>query len=272
MNKILVLILSVFCSILLQTIDLGNSIDDLSNITTKSIENNSNDMLTKINSALIKDTVNNTKINTTFKMAENSSLNNPQDKNDKINTNTLDNALELYRQLLKGEKSIFYGETEKNIRTLITNEKNNTDITFKYALFDTNSDGLPELHIRSKSHYFIISYMDNDLVVFPELSPYSVQLNNKAFLHTRIGGAPSHVSYVYMIMDYTGNEVFRFSFEKYDGNEDNIYDKDDMYLFNNVKVSQNTWNELTKEYLSIGSDEIKWFDSSVDDKTNNLSF
>lgn len=175
-----------------------------------------------------------------------------------------DKALILYKELLNGQRTVLYGEKNIDINELISFEKNVKLYEAKYALFDTNGDDLLELHIRSKSHYFIISYKNNDLYIFANLSIYCTQLDNGAFLSIRDGGTPTHTNYVYIILDYSGEIFFSLHFAKYDANQDGAYDENDCYYFEGVEVSKTVWDELTKKYLEIGSSKIEWVSISYE--------
>ncbi|MDR1550304.1 MAG: hypothetical protein LBT06_17200 [Hungatella sp.] len=180
-----------------------------------------------------------------------------------ISINESELVFEAYREFLKGERNVIFHEQTIGINKIISSEMEiDRNYNARYALFDTNGDGLPELHILSQNHYYILSFKDGNLIVWAELTPYYEQLNNRAFLHIRPGGTPLHISSIYIVMDFSGNEMVRIFFEKYDIDENGVYDDNDRYFFEDVEVSKKDWDTLTEKYLSIGSDQIKWFDYS----------
>lgn len=178
-------------------------------------------------------------------------------------------AFKAYREFLNGERNVDYDEKTIDINKIISSEMEiERDYNARYALFDTNGDGLPELHILSKSHYYILTFKEDNLIVWAELTPYYEQLNNLAFLHTRPGGAPLHISYIYIVKNFSGNDMVRLSFDKYDSDENGVYDDNDRYFYEDIKVSKKDWDTLTEKYFSIGSDKIHWFSYS----DNELAF
>lgn len=192
-----------------------------------------------------------------------------QSSKEKSIVSEIDQALESYRKLLRGEITVYYNDRLLNISQIISSEKDTArNYNARYALFDTNEDGLPELHIRSQSHYYVLTYKSGNLAVWTELTPYYEQLNNCAFLYTRPGGTPPHIKNIYSVMNFKGEETFRISFEKYDVNQNGVYDKADLYFFDDVEVSKEDWDTLTEKYLSIGSDQVEWFEYSVGEQAS----
>jgi len=164
-----------------------------------------------------------------------------------------------YKEMLNGLRGVLYNDQCINIDKIISSEREpEKDNDTHYALFDTNGDGQPELHIRSQNHYFIISYKNEDLYVWKDLSPYYTQLDNGAFLHFRPGGTPPHMSYIYLIMNYSGDETLNIYFEKYDMDANGVYDENDKYLYEGIEVTLDEWTSLTEKYLTEKSDSIEW--------------
>lgn len=80
-----------------------------------------------------------------------------------------------------------------------------------------------------------------------------------------MGAAPIHDNYGYVILNYSGDEIYNLNFFKYDEDVDGIYGINDEYLFNWVNVSKEQWEELTKQYLYVDNmgieqirNEISW--------------
>ena len=169
------------------------------------------------------------------------------------------NCMELYKAYIKGNQSVSVGNKTYTINDMVY-EYASTLEEIKYAFFDMNGDGNPELHIRTSRFYIILTCKKEELVFWCEESVYSTPLNNRAMLYIRSGGAPEHISYEYKIFDFYGNIAEQISFEKYDDNEDGSFGENDLYLFSDVQISKIAWDELTKKYLSISSDQIQWLD------------
>lgn len=178
------------------------------------------------------------------------------------------NALEMYEEFLRGERDISstycidYGNRIETKTHEISIKNVDSYATESYALFDMNGDGIPELHLRTNGPYTIITYRNNELVVWSSWWRYAMPLNNGTILNAVEGSGPPHISYAYIVNDFYGNEVLRISFDKGDIDYDGDYDENDDYIFENVKVSKDYWDKLTEKYLSIGSDKIEWFSYS----------
>lgn len=127
----------------------------------------------------------------------------------------------------------------------------------KYTLFDSNRNGIPELHLSSMRAYIIIECDNDELVIIYSGSGYEKLLNNGALLYTRSGGGPEHISYIYTEI-CSDNNIVQTEFSKYNTNNDD--EDDDLYLFEDTEVPKAEFDEKTKEYLNINSDMVIWSD------------
>lgn len=166
-------------------------------------------------------------------------------------------ALAAYNDFLYGTGIVKIGANSHTLSELIY-EYASTIKDVKYALFDMNGDNIPELHIRTERFYHILTLTFGEMSLWKEVSTYSKPLNNKAIFYERSDGAPVHLSYIYSIMDYFGKTLIEISFEKYAANG---YEYD-TFFFDGVEVSKEIWDSLTKPYLAVPSDLIRWFDIS----------
>ena len=178
-----------------------------------------------------------------------------------------DRAMMLYKEFLSGDRNV------KGISNIddITMPKGETDRRYfkKYAYCDANGDTIPELHIKSGKYYFVISYEDNDLFVWKDLSAYNSEyypLSNGAFLMRKddVQASPG-VSYRYSVFNIKRDEIFGFSFSKANINECTGYDEGDEYLYDGISISQEMWEKLTKRYVYqdnkgnlIIADDLNW--------------
>jgi len=177
----------------------------------------------------------------------------------------------IFREFLCGKRKAKEGEDIDSL-TIPTGEHGQRYST-KYAFFDSNGDGNPELHINSSRYYVIYTVQDEELTIWKDLSPnlYYFALKNGAFVSYKPGSAPMHEIYNYHIYNFAGDEVWNIPFSCYDSNENGSYDEDDEYLFHNIKVTQKQWEELTAKYLCRDSDgglniknEIEWINLNQD--------
>lgn len=137
-----------------------------------------------------------------------------------------------------------------------------TRYSTKYSFFDSNGDGIPELHLFSTRYYYVFTIRNKEIAVWRNLSPFpaSWALKNGAFISHRFGTAPMSDEYSYFNLNFAGHEVDRINFSKYDKNENGVYDEHDDYWFDRVSVTKQVWDGLTQRYLgldSAGNEEIR---------------
>jgi len=164
----------------------------------------------------------------------------------------LERAMSLYQEFLasdhpqESEGAIFY--------------KNEW---LRYAFFDMNGDGIPELHLRTLFYYDILTCRNGELCVWKSLNTVAEPLNNGAVLITRTD-LDNFSGYTYIEYDFLGNETLRIDFgesSKHFFNDDGwIYASTSYYYFEGEEVSKEEWDTLTEPYFSIGSDKIEWID------------
>lgn len=162
------------------------------------------------------------------------------------------NYIDLYQSFLEGK---FHADNQGEIISInevfLSNENYN-----RFTLFDSNGNGIPELHLSSMRAYLVIECQDDRLIVVYSGSGYDNLLNNGAILYIREGGGPEHISYRYTKLG-VDNKVTQVSFEKYNTQDDLV---DDVYLYEDKEVDKKEFDEKTRVYLTIGSDEINWLD------------
>ena len=176
---------------------------------------------------------------------------------------TTENVIKIYDNFLDGKINI-----EGIDIYFLTSPKGepNRHYTTKYALFDTNGDKIPELHIESARYYYILSYINNKLIIFNDLSAYPqcYALNNGAFISHHFGTAPISDEYNYFVLDFLGKKIWELNFSKYDSNENGNYDINDVYLFDGVNVSKEVWDALTARYLYIDGNGIEQIKNEIE--------
>lgn len=172
------------------------------------------------------------------------------DKQIEIQRNT-EKALEAYSNFLDGSSGF------NNIEGKSISINDDLGIVYKYSFFDMNNDDIPELLISSSFATYILMYKDDNLSLWwsdEYWSGWSQILENGDILHIRPGGAPTHTSYHYLVLDDNGEEQENIIFEKYDSNEDGRYD---FFVFEDEEnLSEKEWDSLTYQY--IFAEEIEW--------------
>lgn len=172
-------------------------------------------------------------------------------------------AMLVYQEFLEGK--IECDGIDINFITTPTGEPDRHYDT-KYAFFDCDRNGVPELHVNSARYYYIFQYKDGTLQLYKNLSPYPYYyaLQNGAFISHRMGAGPLSDEYTYLIFDTSGNEIFSIGFTKYDENSNGEYDEDDEYVFDGVVVTKQVWEELTRRYLYIDEDGVEQIKDEIE--------
>ena len=104
------------------------------------------------------------------------------DTTDNEKSNMMQNHLNLYYEFLIGEiSSSANGNEDSNIDIYdIFHVEENYN---KYTFFDSNHNGVPELHLSSMRDYRILECIDDELVLIYSGSGYETLLNNGALLY-----------------------------------------------------------------------------------------
>ncbi|MDR1616671.1 MAG: hypothetical protein LBR98_06635 [Syntrophomonadaceae bacterium] len=161
-----------------------------------------------------------------------------------------ENALAAYLELLQGKRDAYDLKKNKTftVEDIYYSIRNNEE----YTLYDFTNDGVYELYLKHTFGTDIIMYKNDQLIMVTNISPYGILLNNGAIL-TRNSGA-GHVTYRYYSLDNAGNEINETYFQR-------LYDETgETYLFAGQEYTKEKWDDLTGKYLSVGSDQIKWYD------------
>ncbi|WP_167956840.1 hypothetical protein [Anaerosporobacter faecicola] len=200
--------------------------------------------------------------NSEGKKTSDNSVTSNQQENEILSTE-VEKATKAYNEFLDNKISV--GKIDMNFITIPTGEPNSHYGT-KYALFDSNGDEIPELHICSARYYYVLTYINEKLTIFKNLSPNPqyYALKNGAFISHLFGGGPLSDSYCYYIFDYMGNIVWTVNFSKYDKNQNGVYDKNDEYMFDGVKVSKKIWGALTEQYIYVDEDGIEQIRNEIE--------
>jgi len=171
---------------------------------------------------------------------------------------TMEQATSLYQDFLVCERGAIWDD-EDEIYSDFVFEGNERD---RYAFFDMNGDGVPELHTNSDRGYYIFTCSNDGMIVWA-CHNSGGPLNNGATLSER-DSSDTGTEYTYIEYDFFGNEQLRIEFGKYHArffNGEKIYDESSDYIFEGEQVSKEQWDALTEPYFSIGSDKIEWIDA-----------
>lgn len=177
-------------------------------------------------------------------------------------------AISLYEEFIRGDYSIkcsngqnseeFY--IDINYYTDVTGEPNKHYFT-QYAYFDSDKDGIKELHILSERYYDIIKYLDGELVIdklSEEIDRDYILLNNGAYLYQKnvdVWGARN-----YSIFGDKGKTILVISFNM-TCPEGYIFPPEEskiIYNFLGTEVTKQQYEELTQRILDIGAEKVGW--------------
>ncbi len=172
----------------------------------------------------------------------------------KERVDAIQKCLSKYYKFLSGEISV----RDSDIGLIEINDIFFPDENYnRYTFFDSNKNGVPELHLSSMREYRILEYDADGIDVIYSGSGYETLLNNGAIFYYRKGGGPEHVSFGYSELD-VDNKIVQIKFEKYNTKNDTV--EDDLYLFEGKEVTKDEFDKKTKNYMNIDSDRIIWSD------------
>ena len=163
--------------------------------------------------------------------------------------------MQFYEEFLAGERSI----KSKSGYTHHIDGNFYGDHKGRYAYFDVNGDGIPELHVKG-GLYQIFSCVNGELVFWIGFPNTAKLLNSGAILNENAEDKEYRIAYYYTVLDSYGNEQSRINLKKLYPNQNGAYDETSEYWFGSEELSMEEWDARTEKYFSIGSDKIKWID------------
>lgn len=165
-------------------------------------------------------------------------------------------VIKTYMEFLNGQRKTSVNGYYINSIIIPTGEPNNLYDT-KYTFFDSNRDGIPELHLRTARKYHILIYKNGDLVEWGTPRPYAKLLDNGDFIYTTYYGMREN--YIYAIFDSNGIESLIFNFGKNSRNENRVYDEiNPPYDIGGIGVSKECYEYISDAFSSLSSEKIKW--------------
>ena len=132
---------------------------------------------------------------------------------------------------------------------------------YTYAFFDVANDGITELCVWQYPEQYFFQEKDGQVHHwYTETKSYSHLLNNGAFLYERHGAAPTNIRYEYYELDANAQVRFSVEFSWWDGasvEQGKVYP--DTYFLDGKEVTKAEYDAKTEKYLSIGKDQILWY-------------
>lgn len=118
-------------------------------------------------------------------------------------------------------------------------------------LYDIDSDGVKELHIRN-GFYYILKEKEGKLTIIYEGTSYDHPVEAMSgILFYRDEGAPYHEVYRFTKFQKDGTMVEEPTYECYDRNEDGEIGVEDVYLKDGVEQDRTAWEKETEIYRAI---------------------
>lgn len=176
-------------------------------------------------------------------------------------TNTTDkdiNYEEIYNDFLSGKSEAIDKDGFRRCLNVYLDEDVSSYSNLDYAIYDMNGDEIPELIIKHRISLDIFWIYNNELTLWYSTVQYVRPLNNMALLYERPGSAPEHTNYMYIVLDYYGEELYVIDFSEYiDWNCDGVSD-DNRYYIDNAEVTKAIYDSLATQFLDISDDKIEW--------------
>lgn len=121
----------------------------------------------------------------------------------------------------------------------------------EYAFYDINGDGKNELLIRNNLLY-IFWIKDNTVTLWHEDLNYAKILSENTLLTARKGTAPERTDYIYKVLSYSGNELYKTEFSEY------YSDSQHKYFANGAEISESAYKSLFNNVLNSESAAVNW--------------
>lgn len=131
-------------------------------------------------------------------------------------------------------------------------------ISGEYAVYDMNGDAIPELILKTAQEFLIYWIENGAVTLWHSDSAYTKPLNNGALLYVREGAAPEHTDYIYQVLGYRGEVIFKIEFSEYAAAEFQGINYDKQYYINSIEVPETVYDSVTENLLSINDEKIHW--------------
>lgn len=127
-----------------------------------------------------------------------------------------------------------------------------------YTMYDMNGDDVPELIIKTQLELLVYWVKDGAVVSWYSDTAYTSPLNDGTLLSVREGAAPKHTDYIYQVLNYEGEVVYKLEFSEYEAAtfQDVQYVK--KHYINGIEVSEAAYASITEDILRMKGDNILW--------------
>ena len=119
-----------------------------------------------------------------------------------------------------------------------------------YEILDIDNDGRDEMFLETGDLCYVIDNDGKHLAIIYEGTVYEKLINTerlKGIGYYRAGGAPTHETYQFTTFSKNSEVDKVITFERYDDNEDGVYDENDIYIYEEQTVTNTEWEEKTKD-------------------------
>ena len=159
-------------------------------------------------------------------------------------TQIADEDKTLYNRFLSGKAEACNKQGAK-LKISDLSDNNSTE----YAFYDINGDGKYELLVRSNLLY-VFWIKDNKVTLWHEDLNYVKILSDNTLLSAREGTAPEHTDYIYEILGYGGNELYKAEFSEYHSPR--------KYFANGTEISESAYKSLFNKVLNSETATVNW--------------
>ena len=164
----------------------------------------------------------------------------------------------IYKQFIEGEKTALDQKgVAKSFEDYVLKKE------YEYAYLDMTGDGIPELCVDTIPEMYFFTIENGKLKHwYTEASVYGKLLNNGAILRERHGGAPEHINYEYYELDKNAKVQNSIAFSWYEETTFNGKVYAQRYGVNGREVTKEEYERIANQYLTIGTDKIRWYDKN----------
>jgi len=174
---------------------------------------------------------------------------------DNAKPNNLDSSLLSYHNFLLGVQ-VAYTLSEEEIAFDGSLFTGNYGIS-RFALFDINDDGIPELHLMGSfvTGYLIFTMKNDKVTLIYEGTSYESVVNSGAILYKRDGA--NDIKWFYREIDFETMHVSSLYAEAIDETHDGTFDR---YFVEGKEVSTGEWEKFENKFLLTSDSAVEWID------------
>ena len=161
-------------------------------------------------------------------------------------------------------KKIKNREVEYNGQKVRLSELLTGDRVF-YAECNVAGSYISEVAVLQNGTLYLVNW-DKEKVIY-EGTAYESLIGRpmkEGILYKRDDSAPKHTDYQYIVFDEDDVNRVVCTWSCYDADENDIYDQNDLYLFNDEEMKYEEWKSVTEEYMDLEQWLRPWIEISME--------